>query len=196
MAIRPRVSPDACRTVGCPTAGFFSDLTTIQTATLCQERVAYRYETRQVVAHQDTPALGVFCVHSGQVKLTRLTGAGEKIVVGVRKSGDLLGVREVLCLVPYEVSVEAIEPSVLCTIPRRAFLDAVRGCPALALRLLERVAGEDLRTEARLVAWSHAGTTRETLSRTLAGFVRLGAVRLENGTTRILDRSLLERFVT
>ena len=171
--------------------------------------------------HHDTPALAVLSVHSGQVRLTRSSGRGERVVVGLRGPGELLGVRE-----------SPLEPSILCAVPREAFLEAVRGCSGLAIRLLGQLSKDYLRAEEQLVARAHlsvrartarlllalaeeqsakasgqtgppismdreemallVGTTRETLSRTLSQLAVRGALKLANGKIRVLNPSILE----
>jgi CRP/FNR family transcriptional regulator len=162
MAIRFHCPRQECRSDHCPAKKIYSCLSAIQDATLGRERLARRYEAGQVVIHHDTPALGVLAVHSGQVKLTRSTSNGHEVVVGVRGPGELLGVREVLSAVPYQVSAETLERSVLCSVPREAFLAALRDCPELAMRLLGRLAKDYLLTEEQLVARTHASVAART----------------------------------
>jgi CRP/FNR family transcriptional regulator len=205
-----------------------------QDAELSRERLARHFGAGQVLVHHDTPALAVLSIHSGRVKLTRTTYAGHEVLVGLRGPGQLLGVREVLCKTPYQLSAETMEPSIVCSVPRESFLEAVRGCSDLAMRLLAELAQDYLLTEEQLVTRSHAsvaertarllltwthhgilttgsgdescismsrdemallvGTTRETLSRTLASLSSRGAIRLESGGIRILKRSLLQNL--
>jgi CRP-like cAMP-binding protein len=155
MAIRFRCPRHECHADRCPAKKIYSCLSAGQDATLGRERLARRYEAGQVVIHHDTPALAVLSVHTGQVRLTRSPGDGDRVVVGVRGPGELLGVREVLSAMPYQVSVEAMEASVLCAVPREAFVEAVRDCPELAMRLLAQVSKDYLLAEEQLVARTH-----------------------------------------
>jgi len=145
----------------CPAKSVFACLSPAQDEALGRERRARRYEAGQVVAYSDTPALGVFSVHSGLVRLTRFVGDTE-VVVGLRGPGELVGVREVLSGLPYQVSLVTAERSVLCTVPREAFLDAVRDCPELAMQLLGRLAKNYLAAEEQLVTRVHATVPSRT----------------------------------
>lgn len=150
MTIQSGCPGQDCRSGTCPAMGVFSCLSPDQYAALGREQLARRYEAGQVVIHSHTPALGVVAVRSGMVTLTRHGSHGNSIVVGLRRPGELLGVREVLSAVPYHISAETLEPSVLCTIPREAFLEALRTCPELAMRMLEQLARDFLLTEEQL----------------------------------------------
>ena len=142
--------------------GVFACLSPTQYAALCREQLARHYETGQVVIHSQTPALGIVAVRSGLMTLTRHGSHGNSVVIGLRKPGELVGVREVLCTIPYEISAETLEPSVLCTIPREAFLEAVRGCPELAMRILEQLARDFLLTEEQLATRTQACVAART----------------------------------
>jgi len=168
MGIRFHCPRQECRADRCPAKKIFSCLSPAQDAKLGRERLARRYETGQVVIHHDTPALAILSVHSGQVKLTRSASDGRDVVVGVRGPGELLGVREVLSALPYQVSAETLEPSILCAVPRDAFLDAVRDCPELAMRLLGQLAKDYLLAEEQLVARAHLSVRARTARLLLA----------------------------
>lgn len=156
----------------CPAKDFLSCLSPRQDAALARERLARRYGPGQVLIHQDTPALAVLSVHSGRVKLTRCASNGHEVVVGLRGPGELLGVREVLSIVPYQISAVTLDPSILCTVPREAFLSVVRDCPELAMRLLRQLAGDYLLAEEQLVARAELSVVARTARLLLALGVR------------------------
>lgn len=163
MPIRFRCPRQDCEQNSCPAKQVFSCLSSEQDARLGRERLARRYDAGQVVVHLDTPALAVLSIHSGRVQLVRQSGGdAHKVVVGTRGPGDLLGVREVLSAMPYQVTVETLEPSVLCSVPREAFLDVVRDCPELAMRLLKTLARDFLVTEEQLAGRAHLSVAART----------------------------------
>ena len=168
MAIRFHCPRQDCRSNQCPAKKIYSCLSPKQDASLGRERLARRYESGQVVIHHDTPALAIFSVHSGLVRLTRAASSGREVVVGLRGPGELLGVREVLSALPYQATAETLEPSIVCAVPREAFLDAVRDCPELAMRLLGRLAKDGLLAEEQLVARVHLSVRARTARLLLA----------------------------
>jgi CRP/FNR family transcriptional regulator len=162
MPNRVRCHRSDCRSERCSANKIFSCLSPEQDSVLGHERLARHYEAGAVVVHSDTPALSVHSINSGQVKLSRLTLRGNQVVVGYRGPGELLGVREVLCARPYQVTIETLEPSVLCAVPREAFLQVVRSSPELAMRLLGELAKDYLMTEEQLVARAHLSVRART----------------------------------
>lgn len=234
MTVHFRCSRQDCRPDRCPAKEIFSCLSAAQDAKLGRERLARCYEADEVVVHHETPALAVVCVRSGKVKLVRYASNGVEVVVSVRGPGGMLGAWEVLSGSPYQVSVATMEPSVLCVVPREAFLEAVRDCPALAMKLLGQLARDHLVVEEQLVVRASlgveartarlllglageypivnsesspggismsrekmallVGTTRETLSRSLAHLAGRGAIALEEGSIRILAPGILQNL--
>jgi len=53
---------------------------------------------------QGSSAQGVFCIHSGLVKLTNVTFEGNELIVGLRSSGWILGAASVVIEKPHPVS--------------------------------------------------------------------------------------------
>ncbi len=162
MTIRFHCPRRECRADRCPAKRVFSCLSASQDETLGRERLARRYEAGQVVVHHDTPALAVLGIHSGVVKLTRSSSNGRRVTIGLRGPGEFLGLREVLSQMPYQVSAETLEPSVVCSVPREAFLGVVRDCPELAMRLLGLVSKDYLLAEEQLVARTHLSVRART----------------------------------
>lgn len=140
-----------CPNSGCPFRHVFSCLEPSQFRALRRARMGRHYDRGEVVFLAETLALAVYCIHAGRVRLTRPTKSGKLIGVGVRGAGDVLGFREALVGLPYQVVAEAITPSMICEVPREAFLRVVRDNVELAHRLMQKLAVEYIGTEAQLV---------------------------------------------
>ena len=144
-----------CPNTGCPFKRMFSCLKPAQVDSLARARMGRHYDPGETVFHSETLALAVYCIHAGHVRLTRPTRSGDSIVVGVRGAGDVLGFREAIADTPYQVSAEAIAPSMICAVPRQAFLGIVHENAELALRLMKRMAREYIGAETQLVVRAH-----------------------------------------
>jgi CRP/FNR family transcriptional regulator len=118
---------------------------------LSRAAVPHAYQRGQMIFYEGNPALAVYCVRSGMVKTTRQYNHGDATVVGVLTAGDVFGHRAVLSDLPYANSAEAIEPSVVCTIPREDFLALIEESHELSSHLLKRLAREFRFAEERLV---------------------------------------------
>lgn len=128
----------------------FACLTPEQQDRLEKTAVPHAYSRGDTVFFEGNPALAVYCIRSGEVKLTRHTHHDGE-VVAVQSTGDLMGYRAVLGGLPYCISATILKPSVVCTIARGDFLSLIEESHALACHLLERMAGEFRAAEALLV---------------------------------------------
>lgn len=148
----------------CPSAkgSAFACLKAAQLTRLSKAAVPHAYQRGQGIFYEGNPALAVFCVRSGLVKLTRQFNHGSAAVVGARTNGDLFGYRAVLAELPYGISAETIEPSVVCTIPREAFLAVIEESHELATHLLKRLAREFRFAEEQLVERNGETVTKRT----------------------------------
>ncbi len=141
-----------CASCTARTCGLFGCLTSRQLARLEEGKTSHAYNSGQPVYYEGNAALAVYCILEGRIKLWRTTQNGDEFVLGTRSSGELMGYRAVLCGSDYAVTAEPLERSVVCAIPREAFVCLVRESPALALGLLSLLAVQSLTREDQLVA--------------------------------------------
>lgn len=148
----------------CPGAAkdLFSCLLAEQGSRLDRAILPHTYRERETLFHEGTPALAVYCVRSGTVKLFRRLPSGEEVVVGTRHAGDLVGLRGVLAGIPYANTAATLDPATVCAIPSTVFLGLVRENPILGFRLLTRLAREFRRVEDELVERNHSRVGKRT----------------------------------
>ena len=85
------------------------------------------YKKNQVIFHEGTRPLGVFCINSGKVKIYKTGAEGKDQIIKILKSGDLMGYRAMLSEDQYPVSAETLEESSLCFIPKKDFIEVLNG---------------------------------------------------------------------
>ena len=144
MAIRFHCPRQSGRPDLCPARDLYSCLSEVQEQPLGRERLARRYAAGEALFHSETPALAVFSVHSGLVRLSRPVSDGHEVVIGMRGPGELLGVRAVLSGLPHNATARTLEPSIVCAVSRETFLQAIHDSPELAINLLRQLAKEAL----------------------------------------------------
>jgi CRP-like cAMP-binding protein len=159
-------APTGCQACTAGIIWLASCFTVDMLARLSRGRRPHAYKRGQQIYHEGTPALAVYCVHTGRVGLVRSGPHEHDVVVGVRAAGDLFGAREVLAQVPYGATAEVYEPALVCAIPAPVFLELIDEHPPLARRLLKRLAAESLSSEQSLSA-----RTQECVVQRTARFV-------------------------
>jgi CRP/FNR family transcriptional regulator len=110
-----------------------------------------RYRKGQVLFYEGNPALGVYCVFDGQVKLFKAGSQGRPQIIGIAKDGALIGHRAVLTERPHSFTAEALGDAHVCFVERRAFLSMLASQPTVAQALLKRMALDVEAAEDRLM---------------------------------------------
>jgi len=140
----------------------FSSLLPEQRARFARAAVPHAYRAHETIFHEGTPALAVYCLRSGTIKLFRRLKHGEEVVVGTRGAGDLAGLRGVLAGMPYASTAMTLEPAIVCAIPGEIFVGLVRENPMLGYRILVRLARESRLLEGQLVERNHDRVAKRT----------------------------------
>jgi CRP/FNR family transcriptional regulator, polysaccharide utilization system transcription regulator len=145
-----------CSSCTDPARALFSCLSSEQRSRLKGAVIPHAYRAGDTLFHEGTPALAVCCIRSGSIKLFRRLYGGQEVVIGVRRAGDLAGLRGVLARVPYANTAVTLEPTVACTIAAEDILRLARENPPLSLLLLARISLESRLIEERLVDLTHS----------------------------------------
>jgi CRP/FNR family transcriptional regulator, polysaccharide utilization system transcription regulator len=140
-----------CEQCSSQAGGAFASLDARHRPRLLAARVPHAYQPGQHLYFQGNPALAVYCIHQGLVKLSRLVPGGDEHVIGTRSAGDVIGYRAVLTGRHYHVSAEPLENTLACAIPREAFLELLRENPEVAYALLVRLSRDSLATEKQIL---------------------------------------------
>ena len=93
----------------------------------------------EVLAREDDPAVSVFNVTSGAVRIFKLLADGRRQIIGFLFAGDFIGLA---AGERYGVSVEAIEDTTVCRFRRTEYLSLAHQRPTLEAALLDRAMHE------------------------------------------------------
>ena len=143
-----------CSRCAARSKGLFACLAARKLERLMHERSSREYLHGEPIFYAGNPALAVYCVGEGQVKLWRTGPHGDSQSFGTRGPGDLLGWRAALVGGSYAVTAEPLERSRVCLIPRASFVDVVRDDAQLSFAMLTRMALVTRETEDHLMARS------------------------------------------
>lgn len=119
-------------------------------SSLCSHEISYvseaksctSYKKGQVLFHEGTRPLGVFCINSGKVKVYRRGADGKEQIMKISKEGDVLGYKAMISEEHYPVTAETLEQCTICFVPKNDFLSLLSENPAFNKRLLQAVCHE------------------------------------------------------
>ena len=79
----------------------------------------------EIFSQEDTPH-SAYLICSGLVKLTRTESSGQRVIIGLRRAGWLLGAVTVLSEMPYICTAETVIRSRLCFVPKDQLKQAMQ----------------------------------------------------------------------
>ncbi|MDN5200358.1 Crp/Fnr family transcriptional regulator [Fulvivirgaceae bacterium BMA10] len=96
------------------------------------------YKKKQTIFMAGTTPFGVHIVHYGKIKLTKINSLGIEQIVGFAKQGDTFGYQSLLGNKNYDITAIALEPSIICFIPKDKILALIKSNDDFTLRLMEK----------------------------------------------------------
>lgn len=180
------------------------------------------FKPGQNLFYAGNPAIGIYCISKGTVKLESNDHEGKSQIVQVYSAGSMIGYRALFTDEPYQSSAIAVEESEVCFIPKSTILGLIEHNPELGMkfliqlshdfkmmetrlqRVLARTASERIAeallflrenfqdknwTRKEIAEW--AGTTPETVIRSLAELEDEGVIEQKGRSIKILKRDQL-----
>jgi CRP/FNR family transcriptional regulator, polysaccharide utilization system transcription regulator len=80
------------------------------------------YKHGQVIFHEGTNPIGLYCVNAGKVKISKTAPDGKEQIIRFAKPGDFLGYCSLLAGQPYGASATALEGATVCLVPKQCAL--------------------------------------------------------------------------
>ncbi|MFC1733524.1 Crp/Fnr family transcriptional regulator [candidate division KSB1 bacterium] len=118
-----------CDTCDARQRSFFCDLERCDLLDVSINKTYNIYKKGQSVFFEGRRPLGVYCLHSGKIKITKNGINGKEQIVRFTLPGDLLGIRALIGGREYSASAIALEDSVICFISKKVFLDILKKYP-------------------------------------------------------------------
>ena len=115
------------------------------------------------VFNQGEAAEDVYCIQSGLVKLSYLDPAGKEIIVGLRRSGSLLGLAAAILQEPHATTAETVTRCILQRIPAQLLKDLLNINPGFSIYVHELSAKEITANMERLIDMATKSTRHNLL---------------------------------
>ena len=119
---RKQRRPSDCLSCEYRSLRMFCNLSTEQLEDLDSIGVQWSLPKGAVLFQEDDPSNNVAVICDGQVKLSCTSPEGKTLIVKIACAGDVLGLGAAISGSPYEVTAEAIEPTLVKNIRRDDFI--------------------------------------------------------------------------
>lgn len=160
-----RLSAPKC--IDCPNSEGILCSTSVQNKELLSDQKGNNfYKKGQSIFYEGNHANGLFCIHSGKVKLSKLGEDGKEQIVRFAKAGDILGYRSLLSDESYHASATAMEDSSICRISKDKFNTLLENDPKLSVNVI-RLLSKDLRSAEQLLIDITQKSVKERISEAL-----------------------------
>jgi CRP/FNR family transcriptional regulator len=120
-----------------------------------EHKICRRYRRGEVLYSEGEDSAGLYCLHSGKVKLQKLDEQGHEQILRLVRPGDAFGFRGLIDGGVHNSSAVALEDCDACYIPRNVFFSLLSERPPFALRIFEILTTELEESENRIVEMAH-----------------------------------------
>jgi len=129
----------------------FNDLSFEELAVLNEKRYTMSFKTGEVIYKEGSRPMGLICLTSGKVKITRWGENGTEQIVGLKRPVDFIGFRSVMLDCQSPVSAVALEDATVCVIDKNDLYKVVQNNNRLAFKFIRYFANEFKKAESRFV---------------------------------------------
>ncbi len=131
-----------CRDCTVRHVGRFKGINSDCLDTLSDNKTCNIYKKGQLLLHEGSRPMGVYCIKQGKVKVFKLGQQGKEQITAILKEGDLVGYRAMLANSLFHVSVEALEDVIACHIPKSDFMAAFENDKSLHTKIIGELSSE------------------------------------------------------
>ena len=120
----------------------------------------------QVLFAENAMPVGLFCIHSGKVKLSTQGIDGKEQIMRLAKSGEIIGYRALVSNERYHLSAIALEDCSACVIDKTFFMDLAMQEPRIAQQIFKLISNDLKKAEDKIISLSQKNV-RERMAETL-----------------------------
>lgn len=161
-----KVTIPACGDCAARHCSIFNDLNARELEKITQNKGGNLYQKGQNIFFEGTYPSGLFCIHSGKVKVYKIDSTGKEQIVRLAKTGDIVGYRSLISGESYSSFASPWEDSLICFIPKEVFFQLLHTNSNLAIKVMKQLS-YDLKTAEQHVANMAQKPVRERMAEAL-----------------------------
>lgn len=126
-----------CKGCSAATNNVFRTLNSEQESYLNENKSVISYKKGDILYSEGNRITGVFCVHTGNLKIFKTGSDGKNQIVSFARPGDITGYRSVLSNEPACTTAQTLDKCTICFIPSFVIHHLVRSNGDFALALMQ-----------------------------------------------------------
>lgn len=181
----------------CPSKkeGIFCNLEATELKDISEHKVTNLYKKGQTIFVQGNHPFGLYCINSGNIKVTKTGQDGKESIVRIAKGGDVLGHRSLFTNNYYTATATALEDSKVCFIDKKYILKVIQDKPSVALNVINKLSRDMGAAETKLTSL-HQKNVRERLAELLLLLKESHGVSLGEGRYMLNIKLTREEMAT
>lgn len=144
----------------------FADLRKDELENLSLQKSCGFFKKGQYIFQENSRLPGVYCIHSGKIKMFRIGPEGKEQIIRFAKAGDMIGYKSILSNEPLSVSAAALDDVSVCFIPKQFLFDTLSINNMFTRKLME-VACHEIGEANKIITNLAQKTVRERLAEVL-----------------------------
>lgn len=181
----------------CPSKGqgVFCDLDNPDLDEISQHKVTNTYKKGQTLFVQGNHPFGLYCINSGNIKVTKTGTDGKESIVRIVKGGDVLGHRSLFTSDYYTATATAIEETKVCFIDKKYILRLMQEKPSVSLNIINKLS-RDMGAAENKVSSFHQKNVRERLAELLLLLKESHGLKIEGDKYKLDIKLTREEMAT
>lgn len=181
----------------CPSLaqGVFCSLGKEELKNVSEHKVTNIYKKGQTLFVQGNHPFGLYCVSSGNIKVTKVGADGKESIVRIVSAGDVLGHRSLFTDQFYTATATALEDTRVCFLDKKFIMKVIQEQPSVSMNIIEKLSCDMGAAENKLSSL-HQKNVRERLAELLLLLKESHGVTEEDGRIRIDLKLTREEMAT
>lgn len=185
---------NSCINCGSLSKGVFCSLGKEELQDVSEHKVTNTYKKGQTLFVQGNHPFGIYCISSGNIKVTKVGADGKESIVRIATAGDVLGHRSLFTDQYYSATATALEDTKVCFLDKKFIMKVIQEKPSVSMNIIEKLSTDMGAAENKLSSL-HQKNVRERLAELLLLLKESHGVE-ENGRTRINLKLTREEMAT
>lgn len=186
---------NSCSNCSSLSKGVFCSLNRDELQDVSDHKVTNIYKKGQTLFVQGNHPFGLYCISSGNIKVTKVGADGKESIVRIATAGDVLGHRSLFTDQYYTATATAIEDTKVCFLDKKFIMKVIQEKPSVSMNIIEKLSADMGAAENKLSSL-HQKNVRERLAELFLLLKESHGVKEENGRIRIDLKLTREEMAT
>ena len=181
----------------CPSLskGVFCSLGEVELKDVSDHKITNVYKKGQTLFVQGNHPFGLYCISSGNIKVTKVGADGKESIVRIASSGDVLGHRSLFTDQHYMATATALDETKVCFLDKKFIMKVIQEQPTVSMNIIEKLSSDMGAAESKLSSL-HQKNVRERLAELLLLLKESHGEKIEDGRYKINLKLTREEMAT